>query len=671
MGNDTFVKIILLPITLVFGLFIASFSAVAEPLFTQNLTYVNTTSVSNVMTFNATENISFEITITDVLNANWPNITNVTFQLGRPDGTFINFTTNFTGSVSTPAIQNKSNTVFYINFTQSMLGPAGTYNFTWFAKNETGPADFSQGVNANRTITTIFTVNKANLNRFLDVSIEGKFNESVTVTYPDAPVVFGRFNSTFASDVTFALFRNGTDVTSVQNNTNFRLSATTYEFIYGTANATAENYTIANSSSVILTVNKGAHTITIYVNGTTGGVFKVEKGSTVNITIASNATSDNNLTASMSLFTNYTGTNSSINTVGVGTVNVLQNITNTIGLNLTNFTISANISETANYSSSSNNTILLWVVDTLKPVINSFTKVKVGDFDLNGPISTSDFSCSVTDNSSVTTVISGLSTATQGKHTATCTSTDEGGNVASATLDYHVVAASSTAGGGGGTISPTGPELTRIYIRQIPAGITQTFDLKDIPLTKISVTPSDAVSAVVIDITVLKTKPADVEATEGKVLTYLTIDQANLPSTHVSQIKIEFKVDKSWINGNNIDVNKVFLSRFSNNVWERLPTAKIGEDSTSITYEATTRGFSVFAIEGDEVSEELPVTEPEEMPPTEEEVTPTEPTEEEAPPIELISRDTAIAIAIVIIIIIAAALTLMRRSGKRVTKRSF
>lgn len=86
----------------------------------------NATSLANGSAYSTSANYGFQI--------NWADdvaVFNATFQLGRPDGTPINYTNS---SGSTPAVRLTGST-YHINFTQDQLGPAGNYNITWFAND--------------------------------------------------------------------------------------------------------------------------------------------------------------------------------------------------------------------------------------------------------------------------------------------------------------------------------------------------------------------------------------------------------------------------------------------------------------------------------------------------------------------------------------------------------
>jgi len=65
-----------------------------------------------------------------------------------------------------------------------------------------------------------------------------------------------------------------------------------------------------------------------------------------------------------------------------------------------------------------------------------------------------------------------------------------------------------------------------------------------------------------------------------------------------SNIDIDIRVSKDWINEQQINTETISLYRYTVQ-WERLTTARISEDANYIHYRARTPGFSYFAIAGD------------------------------------------------------------------------
>lgn len=69
-------------------------------------------------------------------------------------------------------------------------------------------------------------------------------------------------------------------------------------------------------------------------------------------------------------------------------------------------------------------------------------------------------------------------------------------------------------------------------------------------------------------------------------------------SENIENPVVGFRVEKNWIEENEIDVDTIRLCRYSDGQWNDLDTQKISEDDTYLHFEASTPGFSPFAIVG-------------------------------------------------------------------------
>ncbi len=67
-------------------------------------------------------------------------------------------------------------------------------------------------------------------------------------------------------------------------------------------------------------------------------------------------------------------------------------------------------------------------------------------------------------------------------------------------------------------------------------------------------------------------------------------------SKNIGNASVGFRVNKNWINENNIKLNSLALQHFNNKKWNSLPTKQIDEDDEYIYFEAKTPSFSPFAI---------------------------------------------------------------------------
>ncbi|MBI2548903.1 PGF-pre-PGF domain-containing protein [Candidatus Woesearchaeota archaeon] len=83
----------------------------------------------------------------------------------------------------------------------------------------------------------------------------------------------------------------------------------------------------------------------------------------------------------------------------------------------------------------------------------------------------------------------------------------------------------------------------------------------------------------------------------GSLYYYLKIETMNMDSTSLDDVQFQFTVEKTWLDANNLTSEDVVLYRYTVD-WVALPTIKVAEDSTIVTYESNSPGFSYFAIGG-------------------------------------------------------------------------
>lgn len=90
---------------------------------------------------------------------------------------------------------------------------------------------------------------------------------------------------------------------------------------------------------------------------------------------------------------------------------------------------------------------------------------------------------------------------------------------------------------------------------------------------------------------------------EGKVYKNLNIWVGSggvITPENIENASVQFKIDKAWIQDNNIDLSTVILHRHSEGSWNALPTSLIREDGAFYYFKAKTPGFSPFSITGSE-----------------------------------------------------------------------
>ncbi len=204
-----------------------------------------------------------------------------------------------------------------------------------------------------------------------------------------------------------------------------------------------------------------------------------------------------------------------------------------------------------------------------------------------------------------------------------------------------------TGGTPGGGAAGASSVSETVNIGTIPAGTSGVAAFTkedDLYVQEITITPKTNAENVVVTVKKEAAKPANVTDAPGNVFAYLTITALNIKEENITTAKIKFKVLKSWLTDNSIDENSVKMMRYKDNTWQTLQTAKVS-GSLSLTgavtagdcgilglgcivkgviefvegilgaitgratgvedyvyYQATTPGFSVFAITGEEAA---------------------------------------------------------------------
>lgn len=264
-----------------------------------------------------------------------------------------------------------------------------------------------------------------------------------------------------------------------------------------------------------------------------------------------------------------------------------------------NYTIRVNASNEVN---TTDEKTVDFHIDNTAPVISSFVLTKTDTIYAGSPLTASDFSCSATDNSessggSVTIIITGLSTATAGIKTATCTATDLAGNTDTETVQYTVV---STGGGGagrgaGGAINGTNQtnETTEtVILEQLPAGQTVHLTNFVAPIVSIDIEAAQTITNSDIQVSIIQSAQS---VPKAKVFIYFEI-KLSIPEDAIKSVRITFNVDKNWLIQNNLSPDSVVLYGLIGKSWRTLDTNRVNETGSMYTYTATTSRFSTFAI---------------------------------------------------------------------------
>lgn len=80
----------------------------------------------------------------------------------------------------------------------------------------------------------------------------------------------------------------------------------------------------------------------------------------------------------------------------------------------------------------------------------------------------------------------------------------------------------------------------------------------------------------------------------------ILVNHTNVLDDDINYVTIRFRVSKSWISDNSIDINSITLFRFDS-VWEPLLTYYVTEDPYNYYYQAESLGLSLFMITGEPI----------------------------------------------------------------------
>lgn len=115
-------------------------------------------------------------------------------------------------------------------------------------------------------------------------------------------------------------------------------------------------------------------------------------------------------------------------------------------------------------------------------------------------------------------------------------------------------------------------------------------------LTEIKLEVKNRVTQVTIAVERHASKPSDTSGSpSSKVYKYMDISVDNI-GDEMESATIKFKVEKSWIEENGADADKIAMFRYADDSWEKLDTVKTNEDVNYVYYEVTTTGFSYFSV---------------------------------------------------------------------------
>ncbi len=118
----------------------------------------------------------------------------------------------------------------------------------------------------------------------------------------------------------------------------------------------------------------------------------------------------------------------------------------------------------------------------------------------------------------------------------------------------------------------------------------------DTEITGITITTNSDASKVSISVSEIDVSSADIEiSSNGLVYKAFQIIPEGINDSQIENASISFKVDKNWVQENNMDTSTIKLYR-KNGEWASLPTTFVSQDADYFYYNGISKGFSDYAI---------------------------------------------------------------------------
>jgi len=164
---------------------------------------------------------------------------------------------------------------------------------------------------------------------------------------------------------------------------------------------------------------------------------------------------------------------------------------------------------------------------------------------------------------------------------------------------------SGGSGGAGGSPEPqSNVEAKELSQTSITYGNSVNFDFPQTatPVVNISFDSKKTAGKTTTIVEMLKNQSTLVSSQPSdEIYKFINIWVGNsgfATSDNIENAIVCFKVEKSWIQDQNIDKSSITLNRYDDTKWDALPTNISGEDDKYLYFSAKTSGFSSFAITG-------------------------------------------------------------------------
>lgn len=210
-----------------------------------------------------------------------------------------------------------------------------------------------------------------------------------------------------------------------------------------------------------------------------------------------------------------------------------------------------------------------------------------------------DVVSSTSNDSSGSSGVSGVSGVSDGSDG----SDDSGGSGGSGGSSHG-----SSSGGGGGSPEPASNVKNKELSQQFVTNgnhIEFKFPEEATPVTYVEFDAKKSAGKITTIVEELKEKSTlTTTEPEGNIYHYLNIWVGNggfATQENIDNSIVGFRVSKSWVKENNIDVDSIALQHFVDDTWNSLSSTRVREGDEYFYFEAKTSGFSSFAITGETI----------------------------------------------------------------------
>ncbi|NOZ80711.1 MAG: PGF-pre-PGF domain-containing protein, partial [DPANN group archaeon] len=205
-------------------------------------------------------------------------------------------------------------------------------------------------------------------------------------------------------------------------------------------------------------------------------------------------------------------------------------------------------------------------------------------------------------------------------YTSTTTATyyircrDNNGNAdaSSSTATYTATISSGSSGGGGGSGGTSTKGISEAYGWSDVSGGTSLrmfIDNVNIPVSEVHFKVKRDIGQIDFTVTELPVQPVAVGKPSLKVQSYLQFEMDGAGDNDIDGATITFRVPVSWLDENGHAAEDIVLLRWHGGVWQELVTKVTKVEAAYVYFEASSPGFSYFAIAAKGTSSTTPPAE--------------------------------------------------------------